>query len=97
MTMPEEQFRELMHRTMQNLRIIDRLAEESPGAHPRAFEVTQLVNSFLGALAMPRERDLRELLQGRSILEAEQRWGLPPLEDEYPDRPRLSNREKYKP
>lgn len=47
---------ELMERTMHNLQIIDQLHADRkrPGA-PQPYEVTQLVNSFLGALAYPWE------------------------------------------
>jgi hypothetical protein len=48
---------ELMERTMVNLKIIDALHKVGEGTGELdPFEVTQLVNSFLGALAYPWER-----------------------------------------
>jgi hypothetical protein len=58
MTAPIDRVRETMHRTMANLKFIE--ANARPGG---PFEVTQLVNSVVGALAHPWE-DLRfELME----------------------------------
>jgi hypothetical protein len=54
--MPTEPLRDIMRRTMANLEFIERKAKPSG-----PFEVTQLVNSFLGALAHPWERLRAEL------------------------------------
>lgn len=54
--MPGESVPELMRRTMFNLRFI----QEKRGPNG-PYEVTQLVNSFLGALAHPWEKYKREL------------------------------------
>src|SRR5688572_954188 len=50
---PEQPVRDIMQRTMMNLELI-----EAQPRDPRtgSFKVTQLVNSFLGALAHPWER-----------------------------------------
>jgi hypothetical protein len=53
---PEEPVRDVMRRTMFNLDLIQR--QETPSG---PFYVTQLVNSFLGALAHPWERFKKEL------------------------------------
>ena len=47
---PEDPVRDVMRRTMFNLRFIEEHQEQNG-----PFEVTQLVNSFLGALAHPWE------------------------------------------
>jgi hypothetical protein len=60
--MPTEPLRDMMRRTMENLEFIEGKAGPSG-----PFEVTQLVNSFLGALAHPWERlraDLNEMALG---------------------------------
>jgi hypothetical protein len=49
--MPTEPLRDIMRRTIANLEFIERKATPSG-----PFEVTQLVNSYLGALAHPWER-----------------------------------------
>ena len=54
--MPEEPLRDVMRRTMFNLRLIE---EQATKGGP--YEVTQLVNSFLGALAHPWEKFKVEL------------------------------------
>ena len=48
--MPHEPVRDIMRRTMQNLEFIEKHAEPNG-----PYEVTQLLNSFLGALAHPWE------------------------------------------
>jgi hypothetical protein len=48
MVMPIEPVRDIMRRTMQNLKFV----EGHRGANG-PYEVTQLLNSFLGALAHP--------------------------------------------
>ncbi|WP_203075830.1 HEPN family nuclease [Falsiroseomonas ponticola] len=70
--MPHEPVLDMMRRTMINLAFIERHAgNEGP------FEVTQLINSFLGALAHPWER-LKEDLANISISEAKGAgWPLP--------------------
>jgi hypothetical protein len=50
MVMPHEPIRDIMHRTMNNLEFI-----EAHAAADGPYEVTQLINSFLGALAHPWE------------------------------------------
>jgi HEPN pEK499 p136 len=50
MVMPHDTVRDIMHRTMQNLQFV----EEHAGVDG-PYEVTQLINSFLGALAHPWE------------------------------------------
>lgn len=49
--MPTEPLRDMMRRTIENLEFIEREARPSG-----PFEVTQLINSFLGALAHPWEQ-----------------------------------------
>jgi len=67
MVMPSEPVRDIMRRTMLNLAYIeDRAQLDGP------FEVTQLINSFLGALAHPWEA-LKEDLMGLSLAEASAR------------------------
>ncbi len=54
--MPHERIRDLMRRTMVNLRLIEAQAtREGP------YEITQLVNSFLAALAHPWEEYKQDL------------------------------------
>jgi hypothetical protein len=62
---PEDPVRDVMRRTMENLRFIEQHATSSG-----PFEVTQLVNSFLGALAHPWEH-LRSDLDSLSLAQAE--------------------------
>lgn len=62
---PEEPVRDIMRRTMFNLRLIEQQATTSG-----PYEVTQLINSFLGALAHPWERFKKEL-RTHSIKSAE--------------------------
>jgi hypothetical protein len=92
MTLPEAQFRDIMRRTKRNLEIIEqRVAEERlEGVAIDKFgpyEVTQLVNSLLGAVALPRERELRKALSEISMIDAINRYKFPSLVDEYPDHP----------
>ena len=75
--MPYEPLRDVMHRTMENLRFVERHAgSQGP------FEVTQLINSFLGALAHPGER-YKDELSSISLAEAE-RLGWPLINNERP-------------
>ena len=66
--MPDVPVREIMQRTMDNYRFLD----DSYRRGSRVFEVTQLVNSFLGAFAHPWE-EWRKELGGISIAEARKR------------------------
>ena len=75
--MPHELVRDLMQRTMENLRFVEEWAtEDGP------FEVTQLVNSFLGALAHPWE-EFRGDLNRMSLAEAIAA-GWPSIDNERP-------------
>lgn len=56
--MVEEQTRDVMRRTVQNLRFVE--ANATPQNGP--FETTQLLNSFLGVLVHPWERRDRDLV-----------------------------------
>lgn len=70
MVMPSEPLRDKMRRTLANLAFVERHAEpDGP------FEVTQLINSFLGALAHPWEV-LQVELKGLTLVEA-RRLGWP--------------------
>lgn len=72
---PTEPVRDTMRRTLLNLRFIEeRAAADGP------YEVTQLVNSFLCALAHPWER-LQTELMAMPLSEAERR-GWPKIEKE---------------
>lgn len=54
-----KQIQELAKRTLSNLAIIDRLAEiekNMPEDEKTAFEVTQLINSFMGLIVAPQEQ-----------------------------------------
>lgn len=82
--------RDLMHRTMENLRIVDELHFAGDGSrYGCPYEVTQLVNSFLGALAYPWE-DLRGGFFKSSVEDARRRWGFPemPASDENDNEPK---------
>jgi hypothetical protein len=73
--LPHEQVLDIMRRTMVNLAFI----EQSASSHG-PFEVTQLINSFLGALAHPWE-NLRNELNLMSIVDAkDQGWPIPRAE-----------------
>ena len=54
--MPNEPLRDVMRRTMKNLEFVERSATPTG-----PFEVTQLINSFIGALAHPWEQLKAEL------------------------------------
>jgi hypothetical protein len=70
--MPHEPVLDIMRRTMRNLAFIEQHAS-SDGP----FEVTQLINSFLGALAHPWE-SLKSELNSISIADAKSRgWPIP--------------------
>jgi hypothetical protein len=73
--MPHEPVLDIMRRTMANLAFIEqRASTDGP------FEVTQLINSFLGALAHPWETLWKEL-NSISISDAErQGWPIPRAE-----------------
>ncbi|MCW5881413.1 MAG: hypothetical protein KIS91_10820 [Anaerolineae bacterium] len=72
---PSDPLYDIMHRTMFNLRYIeDRADKEGP------YEVTQLINSFLGALAHPWEK-YRPLLTNMSLDEARE-CGWPEMKKE---------------
>ena len=82
---PQDRVPDLMRRTMMNLRFIEEQKQQNG-----PFEVTQLVNSFLGALAHPWEQ-FRSELDRLSLPDAEQD-GWPHLanersEDQPPHRP----------
>jgi hypothetical protein len=62
--MPHEPVRDMMRRTMQNLQFVE--AHKGPNG---PYEVTQLLNSFLGALAHPWEKYQVELCS-KSLTEA---------------------------
>ena len=95
--MYEQLYRDVMRRTKRNLEIIEELHRRGlPGAEG-PYELTQLLNSFLGAVALPRERDLGPKLATISIEEAEERWRLPRIVDNYPDLPVHTHRRPKKP
>ncbi len=82
MTMPDVPVRDLMDRTKANL---DFIRQEYDRGNRDVWDVTQLVNSFLAALAHPWEswrRERAEMLQ-LSLLEAEAR-GWPRLQKDDP-------------
>jgi hypothetical protein len=62
--MPREPVRDMMRRTMQNLQFVE--AHKGPNG---PYEVTQLLNSFLGALAHSWEKYQAELC-AKSLAEA---------------------------
>jgi hypothetical protein len=62
--MPHEPVRDVMRRTMQNLQFVE--THKDPNG---PYEVTQLLNSFLGALAHPWEKYQVELCS-KSLSEA---------------------------
>ncbi len=69
---PHEPVLDIMRRTMANLAFIERHA-----SNDGPFEVTQLINSFLGALAHPWE-SLKGELNSITIEDAERRgWPIP--------------------
>jgi len=83
---PEKPRLELMRRTMRNLEFIEQHRDLQKGP----YEVTQLVNSFLGALAHPWE-DLRDDLKTWSLDEARARgWPFP--HDQSGENPRTLGR-----
>lgn len=69
--MPLEKPRDMMRRTMFNLRFIEQHASDRNGP----YEVTQLINSFLGAMAHPWE----EYLKSAEDLPWSAAEGWPPL------------------
>ena len=73
--MPHEQVRDIMRRTMKNLRFIETNAKKNS-----PYEITQLINSFLGALAHPWE-SFRDDLEKLPLEEA-QAAGWPKLAKE---------------
>jgi len=75
--MPQEPVRDIMRRTMQNLEFV----EIHAGANG-PYEVTQLINSFLGALAHPWEKYQDDLTA--TSLEAVQVAGWPVTAEERP-------------
>ncbi len=85
--MYEQLYRDVMRRTKRNLEIIEELHGRGLPAADGPYELTQLLNSFLGAVALPRERDLGPKLAKISIEQAEERWGLPRMVDNYPELP----------
>ena len=95
--MVEEQFYDLMNRTVRNLLLIDELLESRRQSgvdvdHEGPFEFTQLLNSFLGAFALPRERSIPLALAQIGLEEAHRRWRIPALSDDFPDYARLKSR-----
>jgi hypothetical protein len=54
----EDLITDFAKRTLANLDLVKRAAIEG---HPDAYEVTQLWNSLLGLIVLPRERDVRRL------------------------------------
>jgi hypothetical protein len=75
MVMPSEPVRDIMRRTMANLAFVEKNARpDGP------FEVTQLVNSFLGALAHPWEALQSELMALPLSEATKRRWPAIPKE-----------------
>jgi hypothetical protein len=74
--MPWEPTRDIMRRTMANLEFIEHHATKQHGP----YEVTQLINSFLGALAHPWER-FRDGIEEMPLTAS---GGWPPLPKEPP-------------
>jgi HEPN pEK499 p136 len=73
--MPHEPTLDIMRRTMRNLSFIEQHATNNG-----PYEVTQLINSFLGALAHPWE-SLKSELNSISIADAKsQGWPIPKAE-----------------
>ena len=84
MSHPEKGKLDIMRRTMRNLEFVETHRDLKRGP----YEVTQLVNSFLGALAHPWE-DLKEELNELDLMEAEQRgWPIPQGEGPYEEEPK---------
>lgn len=75
---PQEPVRDIMRRTMANLRFVEQ--RRTPSG---PFEVTQLINSFLGALAHPWEK-FKDELNKMSLTRAE-RAGWPKVSKERPE------------
>src|SRR5260370_14025458 len=74
--MPNEPLRDIMRRTIENLKFVERNA-----APTGPFEVTQLINSFIGALAHPWEQlkaELNEMPLSNAV-------GWPVIEKERPN------------
>ena len=70
--MPFEPVLDIMRRTMENLEFVERHANKDG-----PYEVTQLINSFLGALAHPWEEFQAELLQMPLADAAAKGWPIP--------------------
>ena len=72
---PSDPVQDIMHRTMYNLRYIEtRATSDGP------YEVTQLINSFLGALAHPWEENKPRL--NETTLDEANKRGWPELKNE---------------
>lgn len=77
----EEVVRDFARRTLLNLRTIE--SAQAQGA-PEAFETTQLINSTLGLLVLPRERYI-EHIPDIPLDELEARgWPIPTVVGDYP-------------
>lgn len=91
MAFPEVVFRDLMHRSWQNLLIVEEIQRKREGEEDRdyvkrvgPYEVTQLINSFLGVFGLPRENEIPDELSEYTLEDA-QDWGFPVLIDTYPE------------
>lgn len=86
---PDVPVREMMRRTKANLDVINDLHEDrNLDDSPEVYEVTQLVNSFLGAWAHPWEAWQRELRR-KTLEEAEELgWPIKRPDDDRDDEPR---------
>lgn len=72
MTKPDRHYQDLMHRALKNYDFVKcRATDDGP------YEVTQLLGTFLCAVAYPRERALERELKELSLHDAEERFELP--------------------
>lgn len=74
----EKLVKDFIERTMDNLAAIDELVK-AQGKKPTVFETTQLVNSCLGLIVMPKEKHINDI-PNRSIQKLkDEGWPIPQL------------------
>lgn len=91
MAIPEVLFRDLMHRSWKNYLLIESIQREQEQKYGKEFvkkngpyEVTQLINSFLGGFGLPREREIPDQLSAFTLTLAQRDWGFPQIENLHP-------------
>jgi len=79
--------KDFAERTLSNLESIERLKTDDPGR--RVYETTQLINSLLGLIVLPREQEFMKIPATPLSELVEQGWAIPKMIVDHPKTPDL--------